>query len=168
MREERRPGNAAPRVRKEARLRGKRRSPDPWPADTSDLRFVIQKHRASRLHYDLRLADEGVLKSWAVTKEPPVEPGVKRLAIRVEDHPYDYIDFEGEIPAGQYGAGTVEIWDRGTYHPLLEKEPDNSTAEAIERGALKVELNGGRLKGRFVLYNFDKKGKQWFFFRMKD
>lgn len=142
--------------------------PEPVAGKAAGLQYVIQKHRATRLHYDLRLADEGVLKSWAVTKEPPLEPGVKRLAVRVEDHPYDYIDFEGEIPAGGYGAGTVEIWDRGTYRPLLEKEPDSSTAEAIDRGALKVELEGERLKGRYVLYNFDKKGKEWFFFKMKD
>lgn len=143
--------------------------PEPSVRPVESSEFVIQKHQASRLHYDLRLADEGVLKSWAVTKEPPTEPGIKRLAVHVEDHPYDYIDFSGEIPAGEYGAGTVEIWDRGTYRPLLEGEPDRSTAEAIERGALKFELDGERLKGRYVLYNFerDKGGKNWFFFKMK-
>lgn len=142
--------------------------PEPIFGEGGGRAFVIQKHLASRLHYDLRLEDGGVLKSWAVTKEPPLEPGVKRLAVQVEDHPYDYIDFEGEIPAGQYGAGTVEIWDRGTYRPMLEGEPDKSVAEAIERGALKVALAGERLKGRYVLYHFDKKGRNWFFFRMKD
>jgi len=129
--------------------------------------FVIQQHRARRLHWDLRLEDEGVLKSWAVTKEPPTEPGIKRLAVHVEDHPYAYKDFEGEIPEGEYGAGTVEIWDSGTYRPLLEGEPDNTVSEAIERGALKFHLDGGKLKGNFVLYHFDKKGKDWFFFKMK-
>jgi DNA ligase D-like protein (predicted 3'-phosphoesterase) len=137
-------------------------TPEPGPRVKEDpgREFVIQKHDASRLHYDLRLEDEGVLKSWAVTREPPAEAGVKRLAVHVEDHPYDYIDFEGEIPEGHYGAGTVEIWDRGTYRPLLEGEPDKSVAEAIE---------GERLRGRYVLYHFDKKkgGKNWFFFRMK-
>jgi bifunctional non-homologous end joining protein LigD len=146
-------------------------TPEPGPEvkEAPGRKFVVQKHDASRLHYDLRLEDEGVLKSWAVTKEPPTEAGVKRLAIHVEDHPYDYIDFEGEIPEGEYGAGTVEIWDRGTYHPLLEGEPDKSVAEAIERGALKFELEGERLKGRYVLYNFERQkgGKNWFFFRMK-
>jgi bifunctional non-homologous end joining protein LigD len=144
-------------------------TPEPGPATktTPGRAFVIQKHRSSHLHYDLRLEDEGVLKSWAVTKEPPREAGVKRLAVRVEDHPYEYKDFSGEIPQGQYGAGTVEIWDRGTYRPLLEDEPDNSVTEAIERGALKFELHGERLQGRYVLYHFDKKGKNWFFFRMK-
>lgn len=130
-------------------------------------RFVIQMHDASRLHWDLRLEDEGVLKSWAVTKEPPAEPGVKRLAVRVEDHPYEYKDFEGVIPEGQYGAGSVTIWDHGTYAPLLEGEPDATVAEAIERGALKFHLDGERLKGDYVLYRFDKDGRNWFFFRMK-
>ena len=129
--------------------------------------FVIQRHQASHLHWDLRLEDGGVLKSWAVTKEPPAEPGVKRLAVQVEDHPFDYKDFEGTIPEGEYGAGTVEIWDSGTYLPLLEGEPDSSVAEAIARGALKFRLEGKRLEGNYLLYHFDKKGKNWFFFKMK-
>lgn len=146
-----------------------RTTPEPEPVLKvgEGHRFVVQKHDASRLHYDFRLEDEGVLKSWAITKEPPIEPGVKRLAVMVEDHPADYIDFEGEIPEGQYGAGTVEIWDRGTYVPLLEGEPDSSVAAAIERGALKIKLEGDRLNGKFVLFNFDKKGRDWFFFKMK-
>jgi bifunctional non-homologous end joining protein LigD len=130
--------------------------------------FVIQEHDATRLHWDLRLEEGGVLKSWAVTKEPPSEPGVKRLAVHVEDHPFEYKDFHGTIPKGQYGAGTVKIWDKGTYVPLLEGEPDRNVTEAIDRGALKFELRGKKLKGGFVLYNFDKKGKNWFFFKMKD
>lgn len=143
-------------------------TPEPAPevSPGEERRFVIQKHHATRLHYDFRLEDEGVLKSWAVTKEPPTAPGVKRLAVRTEDHPLEYIDFEGEIPEGQYGAGTVEIWDRGTYSPLLTGE-DRSVAEAIDRGALKFNLEGERMRGGYVLYNFDKKGKDWFFFRMK-
>ena len=141
--------------------------PEPGPAEQGGHEFVIQKHQASHLHWDLRLADEGVLKSWAITKEPPAEPGVKRLAVHVEDHPYEYKDFEGEIPKGEYGAGTVEIWDSGTYVPLLPREPDSSVAEAIDRGALKFRLEGDRLKGNYVLYHFDKKGKNWFFFKMK-
>ena len=141
--------------------------PEATVREATPCEFVIQKHQASHLHWDLRLADEGVLKSWAVTKEPPAEPGVKRLAVHVEDHPYDYKDFEGVIPVGEYGAGTVEIWDSGTYEPLLEGEPDSSVAEAIDRGALKFRLEGSRLKGNYVLYHFDKKGKNWFFFKMK-
>lgn len=142
--------------------------PEPSVERGEGHRFVIQKHDASHLHYDFRLQDEGVLKSWAVTKEPPGVPGVKRLAVRTEDHPYDYMDFEGEIPKGSYGAGTVEIWDKGTYRPLLEGEPDIDVASAIGRGALKFELKGRRLQGRYVLFNFDKKGKDWFFFKMKE
>lgn len=140
--------------------------PEPAVAQAGGNRFVIQKHQATTLHYDFRLEVDGVLKSWAVTKEPPASPGVKRLAIMTEDHPCSYIDFEGEIPEGQYGAGTVEVWDRGTYEPLLEGEPDSSFAEGIERGAVKFELEGNRLKGKYVLFNFDKK-KNWFFFKMK-
>lgn len=144
-------------------------TPEPEAAlgEATPREFVIQKHQASHLHWDLRLADEGVLKSWAVTKEPPAEPGVKRLAVHVEDHPYDYKDFEGVIPDGEYGAGTVEIWDSGTYEPLLEGEPDSSVAQAIDRGALKFRLEGTRLEGNYVLYHFDKKGRNWFFFKMK-
>ena len=145
-------------------------TPEPGPeADSGDgRRFVIQKHDATRLHYDFRLEDEGVLKSWAVTKEPPSSPGIKRLAIRTEDHPLGYVNFEGVIPEGQYGAGTVEIWDNGTYAPILEGEPDRNVAQAIDRGAIKFRLEGKRLNGGYVLYNFDKKGKEWFFFKMKD
>jgi bifunctional non-homologous end joining protein LigD len=144
-------------------------TPEPGPRvkEEEGHEFVIQRHQASHLHWDLRLEDEGVLKSWAVTKEPPAEPGVKRLAVHVEDHPYDYKDFEGVIPEGEYGAGTVEIWDRGVYVPLLEDEPDESVSAAIDRGALKFHLEGERLHGNYVLYHFDKNGKNWFFFKMK-
>lgn len=141
--------------------------PEALIKDIPGRAYVIQEHHASHLHWDLRLEDEGVLKSWAVTREPPSEPGVKRLAVHVEDHPYAYKDFEGVIPEGEYGAGTVKIWDSGTYYPLLEGEPDNTVAEAIERGALKFRLEGKRLEGNYVLYHFDKTGKNWFFFRMK-
>jgi bifunctional non-homologous end joining protein LigD len=143
--------------------------PEPWVKDEPGREYVIQQHSARRLHWDLRLEDEGVLKSWAVTKEPPTEAGIKRLAVHVEDHPYDYKDFEGTIPAGEYGAGEVTIWDRGSYWPLLEGEPDATVANAIERGALKFHLDGKRLKGNYVLFNFerDKGGKNWFFFKMK-
>ena len=117
-------------------------------------RFVVHRHDASRLHWDLRLEREGVLKSWAVPKEPPVDPGVKRLAVEVEDHDLDHIDFEGEIPEGEYGAGTVSIWDGGTYELLSEHDR-----------RLKLALRGRRLRGEYVLVPLE--GKNWLFFRTK-
>ncbi len=120
--------------------------------------FVIQKHYASHLHWDLRLEKDGVLKSWAVPKEPPCIEGVKRLAVEVEDHELSYVDFEGEIEEGQYGAGNVSIWDTGTYE-LLKYEKD----EII------FDLKGNRLKGVFCLIRLNKKknGKEWLFFKKK-
>lgn len=116
-------------------------------------RFVVHKHAAKRLHWDLRLEMEGVLKSWAVPKEPPKVKGMKRLAVQVEDHQLSYIDFEGVIPEGQYGAGTVKIWDRGTYQ-TLEKE----------KGKLVFRLKGKKLKGEYCLIRF-KGEKNWLFFK---
>lgn len=110
-------------------------------------RFVIQKHDATRLHYDFRLELDGVFKSWAVTKGPSLDPHVKRLAVEVEDHPLDYGDFEGTIPKKQYGGGTVMLWDRGYWEP----EGDRTPQEALEKGELKFTLEGDRLHGRFVL-----------------
>ncbi|MDQ2801875.1 MAG: ATP-dependent DNA ligase, partial [Pseudomonadota bacterium] len=110
------------------------------------LRFVIQKHAAIRLHYDLRLELDGVFKSWAVTRGPSLDPHDKRLAVEVEDHPLDYGDFEGTIPKGQYGGGTVQLWDRGYW------APDGMSAEAgLESGDLKFTLDGQRLRGGWVL-----------------
>jgi bifunctional non-homologous end joining protein LigD len=111
------------------------------------LRFVIQKHAARRLHYDLRLELGGVFKSWAVTRGPSLSPQDKRLAVEVEDHPLDYGDFEGTIPQGQYGGGTVQLWDRGYWRPLEDK----SAAEQLRKGELKFELEGERLHGSWVL-----------------
>lgn len=121
--------------------------------------FVIQKHQASRLHWDLRLEEDGVLKSWAVPKEPPAAEGVKRLAVQVEDHPLDYASFEGTIPAGQYGAGTVEIWDRGTYR-ILESGPTKRI----------ISFSGNRLHGAYVLLKLkpkDSEDTNWLFFKSK-
>lgn len=117
------------------------------------MQFVIQKHRASHLHYDFRLELDGVLKSWAIPKEPPDKSGIKRLAIEVEDHSLSYIDFEGIIPDGMYGAGRVKIWDRGDYE-LVKREP--SKIEFI--------LKGKRLKGRYALIRFKE---NWLFFKLK-
>ena len=110
-------------------------------------RFVIQKHDATRLHYDLRLEVDGVFKSWAVTRGPSLDPADKRLAVEVEDHPLDYGDFEGTIPKSEYGGGTVMIWDRGFWLPIGDK----SVAEALERGELKFTIAGDKLKGSWVL-----------------
>ena len=109
-------------------------------------RYVIQKHRASQLHYDFRLEWNGVLLSWAVPKGPSIDPSVKRLATPVEDHPLDYADFEGVIPAGEYGGGTVMVWDKGTWEAEV---PD--VDEALRKGELKFTLHGRKLKGSWVL-----------------
>ena len=124
------------------------------------FRFVIHKHQARNLHYDLRLEMKGVLKSWAVPKEPPKTSEIKRLAMQVEDHPVDYINFQGIIPKGNYGAGKVEIWDKGNYKLL------NKTSNEIE-----FELLGKRLNGNYVLIK--PKGprfglKAWLFFKLKE
>jgi DNA ligase D-like protein (predicted 3'-phosphoesterase) len=117
--------------------------------------FVIQKHQARHLHYDFRLEMDGVLKSWAVPKGPPLEPGVKRLAVEVEDHPLDYANFEGVIPEGMYGAGKVEIWDKGTYQ-LKHRDKDK----------IEFSLYGGKMRGDYVLIRF-KGDKNWLFIRRK-
>jgi DNA ligase D-like protein (predicted 3'-phosphoesterase) len=117
--------------------------------------YVIQKHAATHLHYDLRLEMDGVLKSWAIPKEPPTSPGVRRLAVQVEDHPVEYANFEGTIPEGEYGAGTVEIWDRGFYK-LIDRKEDK----------LIVEINGNKVKGVYVLVRFKDK-ENWLFFKKK-
>ena len=114
---------------------------------SSRLRFVIQKHDATRLHYDLRLELGGVFKSWAVTKGPSLDPHDKRLAVEVEDHPLDYGDFEGTIPKGQYGGGTVMLWDRGYWEP----QGRGSIEQQLKMGDLKFQLYGKRLTGSFVL-----------------
>lgn len=132
-------------------------TPEPESGKPSEtrLRFVIQKHHASRLHYDFRLEMDGVLKSWAVPKGPSTDPAVKRLAMMVEDHPYDYKDFEGIIPKGNYGAGTVIVWDEGTYEPLEvtkgKKAQEKLLLKELKSGSLKFRLNGTKLKGEFAL-----------------
>ena len=120
-------------------------------------RFVVHEHHASHLHYDFRLEMDGVLKSWAIPKGPSMNPADKRLAIEVEDHPLEYIDFEGIIPQGMYGAGPVVIWDRG-YYTLNERRT----------GRIGFTLNGERLKGRFVLIRLKGRERQWLLIKEKD
>lgn len=132
--------------------------------------FVVQKHDASRLHYDFRLEVDGVLKSWAVPKGPSTDPQEKRLAVPTEDHPLEYAAFEGVIPAGEYGAGTVLVWDTGVFRNLTEKKGRRlPLAEALEHGHLKVWLEGVRLRGGYALTRF-KTGKDeaWLLVKMED
>jgi bifunctional non-homologous end joining protein LigD len=132
--------------------------------------FVVQKHQATRLHYDLRLELGGVLVSWAVPKGPSLNPADRRLAIQTEDHPLEYADFEGVIPEGHYGAGTVMVWDKGTY----ETDPDGSAAEQLARGELKFTLHGEKLQGGFVLIRTGPKsagpreGTRWLLIKRRD
>jgi bifunctional non-homologous end joining protein LigD len=117
---------------------------------TKKLEFVIQKHAASQLHYDLRLELDGVMKSWAVPKGPAPDPAIKRLAMQVEDHPVEYNTFEGTIPKGEYGGGTVMLWDRGWYEP--EKgDGEDAVREGLKKGDLKIVFHGKRIKGSWVL-----------------
>jgi bifunctional non-homologous end joining protein LigD len=138
------------------------------------LRFVIQKHDASHLHYDLRLEMEGVLKSWAVPKGPSVNPEDKRLAMMVEDHPFDYRDFEGIIPEGNYGAGTVIVWDEGFYEPvdhegLSRKEKEKILLQQLHSGNIKIEFHGEKLKGEYALFLMKGKGdRSWILMKKSD
>jgi bifunctional non-homologous end joining protein LigD len=139
----------------------------PLNGSSKDLLYVIQKHQASQLHYDFRLEWRGVLLSWAVPKGPSLDPAVKRLAARVEDHPVEYGGFEGSIPEGEYGGGTVMLWDRGTWTPEV---PDVDAA--LGKGELKFALNGKKLKGSWVLvrtkgYGGSKK-ESWLLIKHRD
>jgi len=134
-----------------------KRTPEPPPKrkKVAGDSFVIQKHAARRTHYDFRLEHDGVLKSWAVTKGPSLDPAEKRLAVRTEDHPLEYGGFEGVIPKGEYGAGPVMIWDKGTWEPI--GDPD----EGLAKGNLKFRLHGDRLKGDYVLVRMQpRKGER--------
>jgi len=136
------------------------------PSPEAGNRFVVQRHRASRLHYDFRLEADGVLVSWAVPKGPTLDPDVRRMAVHVEDHPLGYFDFEGVIPAGEYGGGDVIVWDWGTWEPADDQEP----MEAIESGDLHVDLHGEKLRGRFVLVRRGQAGdeQQWLLLHKRD
>jgi bifunctional non-homologous end joining protein LigD len=151
------------------RKRDFKQTPEPPPkvGKGRQRRFVVQKHRATRLHYDFRLEMEGVLKSWAVPKGPSLDPADKRLAMQVEDHPVSYFDFEGTIPGGNYGAGTVMVWDMGTW------EPQGNAAEMLAKGDLKFRLDGQKLKGDFALVHIKShrpgtKGTEWLLIKHRD
>jgi bifunctional non-homologous end joining protein LigD len=141
-------------------------------SSTVKLAFVVHKHYASHLHYDLRLELDGVLKSWAVPKGPSINPPEKRLAVMVEDHPLDYKNFQGIIPEGNYGAGKVYIWDYGFYHALETQDRDKSTQiikDGLEKGHITFILEGEKLKGEFALIRI-KKGdpKNWLLIKKRD
>ena len=134
-------------------------------------RFVIQKHDASHLHYDFRLSIDGVLVSWAVPKGPSMDPRDKRLAVQTEDHPLGYIDFEGVIPAGEYGGGTVLVWDTGRYRNLQARKGrhSKSMARALEDGLIEVWLEGEKVEGGFALKRIRSGRKpQWLLIKMRD
>jgi DNA ligase D-like protein (predicted 3'-phosphoesterase) len=137
--------------------------------DSDNPIFVVQKHQASRLHYDLRLEVDGVLKSWAVPKGPSNDPTKKRLAVPTEDHPLEYADFEGVIPEGEYGGGTVMVWDTGTYETIADEtgEEPLSPTESFERGQMKIQFRGKKMKGDWVIVNMKGK-KEWLLIKKKD
>ena len=155
--------------------------PSPKVEKKTGHRFVVQKHRATRLHYDFRLEMEGVLKSWAVPKGPSLDPADKRLAMQVEDHPVSYFDFEGTIPEGNYGAGTVMVWDVGTWEPLSPKPvngkyvagTDAEAVDMVQKGDLKFRLHGKKLNGDFALIHMKarrpgSKGTEWLLIKKQD
>lgn len=150
------------------------KTPEPKPGLSpkgDSLIFVVHKHAARNLHYDLRLELDGVLKSWAVPKGPSLNPSVKRLAMMVEDHPFDYKDFEGVIPEGNYGAGSVIIWDRGFYHHPSSKdrkESEKLLIDGLRKGDLKLILEGEKLRGEFALVKMGWGDKSWLLLKKKD
>jgi len=165
---------AGPLLKKYQSMRDFSDTPEPSGAKTKkkakQLIFVIQKHHASHLHYDFRLEMEGVLKSWAIPKGPSYDPSVKRLAMMTEDHPYDYAGFEGVIPAGNYGAGNVIIWDNGTWEFI---EPGNDPVKAIKSGKLTFRLYGKKMFGEWALvrihgHGSSDRGNEWLLLKHRD
>src|ERR687885_2831620 len=148
-----------------------RAAPQARRAPSAPLRFVIQKHAASHLHFDFRLELGGVMKSWAVPKGPSLDPSAKRLAMEVEDHPIEYNTFEGTIPAGEYGGGTVMLWDRGTYAAATYSGAGDEDAlrRGYEKGEMKFALHGERLRGSFALVRMKRPGRpQWLLIKHRD
>jgi bifunctional non-homologous end joining protein LigD len=171
----RRPRKSPQKDGKLAEYQSKRdfsRTPEPsgsaaGPAGQPARRFVVQRHRARRLHYDLRFEIDGVLVSWAVPKGPTLDPDIKRQAIHVEDHPIEYLDFEGVIPHGEYGGGDVIVWDRGTWEPHATDDP----AKAVASGELHADVHGDKLRGRFILVRTGRGGSgqnQWLLLHKRD
>jgi len=139
-------------------------------AAKTQFRFVVQRHEATRLHYDFRIELGKVLKSWAIPKGPSMNPKDRRLAVQTEDHPVEYIDFEGKIPEGNYGAGIMHIWDTGVYLPVNkehEKISERQALKNLESGELKMLLKGGKLEGEFVLVRL-KDGRSWLMIKHRD
>lgn len=154
-----------------ARKRDFKQTPEPGPgkvvkSDSHGGRFFVQRHDATRLHYDFRLEIEGTLKSWAIPKGPTLDPSARHLAMMVEDHPLDYGDFEGNIPKGNYGGGSVMLWDRGTFELIGD---DDGLAQ-IARGDLKFELHGEKLGGTYAIVHMKDRGKgnEWLIIKKKD
>jgi bifunctional non-homologous end joining protein LigD len=152
-----------------------KKSPEPAGKMEHDrsgaLKFVIQEHAASHLHYDLRLELDGVLKSWTIPKGPSLDPGKRHLAIQTEDHPLEYADFEGTFPEGSYGAGKMIIWDEGTYHvPEIEDRAENETLlrKALQRGNLKLFFDGQKIKGEFGLVKTHIDENSWLLVKKRD
>ncbi len=161
------------RLKRYREKRDLRKSPEPGGGRRSSKggrRFVIQKHDASRLHYDFRLEVDGVLVSWAVPKGPSTDPGERRLAVRTEDHPLDYATFEGVIPEGEYGAGAVIVWDTGPYRNLrANKGPDSlSMPRSIDDGLVEVWLEGEKLRGGYALKRLEDRESDWLLIKMDD
>lgn len=155
----------------EKRNLGETEEPKSGDKSLGELHFVIQKHAASHLHYDLRLECRGVLLSWAVPKGPSLNPSEKRLAIHVEDHPLDYQYFEGTIPKGHYGAGTVEIWDKGTYTTPDATEPkeiEKYIKLGLKKGHFSVVFHGERLKGEFSFIKLKETENEWLLIKKED
>ncbi len=149
--------------------------PDTGAASTARLLFVVQKHAASSLHYDFRLELDGVLKSWAVPKGPSLDPADKRLAVMTEDHPLEYASFEGVIPAGEYGGGTVLVWDAGWWEPDLawiktaKESAPLDPRDALAKGELKIVLHGAKLSGSWALVQMKGRGeKNWLLIKHRD